>query len=320
MNTLKGLRWNPAWVSHLGCLQGCLGYLGLDLSPGWLYGGTGHAFVLNMHEEVCPSSPTAWRTMMLFELAPNLGCRLEGVFGWRNEGDLAGVQERAYAFVRDAIDRGLPCYGWELDIPEFFVIYGYDDLGYYFSGPGCDDGKGPKPWRELGDTDIGMVEVYSVQPGQAADDVTVVHSALEAALRHSQNPDEWILPHYRAGLAGFDNWIRSVEAGTASAMGMSYNAAVWEECRRQGAAFLREARDRVGRGIEELFDQAMVHYQAVARQLKAVVDLYPFTLQEGRIQIDDASREAVVALKAAREAEAAGLQGLAAIVSGLGGP
>ena len=36
---LEGLRWQPRWISHLGCLKGCLGYLGRELSWGWLYGG-----------------------------------------------------------------------------------------------------------------------------------------------------------------------------------------------------------------------------------------------------------------------------------------
>jgi len=60
------------------------------------------------------------------------------------------------------IDQGLPCYGWELDDAEFYVIYGYDDQGYYFSGPSWQPVKGPKNWQELGDTGIGVLEVYSV--------------------------------------------------------------------------------------------------------------------------------------------------------------
>jgi hypothetical protein len=49
-------------------------------------------------------------------------------------------------------------YAWEVEIPEFYVNYGYDEMGYHYSGPGADDGKGPKSWRELGDTGIGIVE------------------------------------------------------------------------------------------------------------------------------------------------------------------
>lgn len=49
---LENLKWKPRWVSHLGCIKGCVEYLDLDVSDAWLYGATGHAFVINLHEEV----------------------------------------------------------------------------------------------------------------------------------------------------------------------------------------------------------------------------------------------------------------------------
>ena len=45
---IENLRWRPKWVSHMGCLKGCLDYLGLKVSDAWLYGATGHAFIINM--------------------------------------------------------------------------------------------------------------------------------------------------------------------------------------------------------------------------------------------------------------------------------
>jgi hypothetical protein len=88
------------------------------MSKGWLHGGAGHAFVINMYDEVCPSGPTAWVTTRVMELGSNLGYRVEGVSGSKRETDLAGLQQRAWAFTRQAIDQGLPCYGWELSIPD----------------------------------------------------------------------------------------------------------------------------------------------------------------------------------------------------------
>ena len=38
---IDDLRWRPRWVSHLGCVTGCLEYLGSDISWARLYGGTG---------------------------------------------------------------------------------------------------------------------------------------------------------------------------------------------------------------------------------------------------------------------------------------
>ncbi len=319
MVRLENLRWNPSWVSHLGCVKGCLDYLGVKLSKGWLYGGTGHAFIINTSEDVCPSGPTAWNTEMLSRLGKNLGYEVSGVFGTR-EGVLADVQQHAWVQARKALDQGLPCYAWELEIPEFYVVYGYDEVGYYYSGPGCDQGKGPKPWQELGDTGIGIVELCWLKPVEADDDATVVREALSFALEHARSPEAWIFPNYRSGLAGYDNWIQAALTGTANSMGMSYNAAVWEECRRMAVDFLLEARDRVGAGLQELFDAAIGHYRTVAAQLKAVVDRFPFTQDEGLLQVDDNVREAAVALKSAREAESAGLASLAAIVGALVGP
>ena len=48
MKKLEHLRWKPRNVSHLGCIKGCLNYLGMEVSDAWLYGATGHAFVINI--------------------------------------------------------------------------------------------------------------------------------------------------------------------------------------------------------------------------------------------------------------------------------
>ncbi len=45
---LENLRWRPRYTSHLGCIKGCLNYLNLDVSDAWLFGATGHAFVINI--------------------------------------------------------------------------------------------------------------------------------------------------------------------------------------------------------------------------------------------------------------------------------
>ena len=48
MKQLEHLRWKLHWVTHLGCIKGCLNYLGIEVTDAWLYGGTGHAFVINI--------------------------------------------------------------------------------------------------------------------------------------------------------------------------------------------------------------------------------------------------------------------------------
>jgi len=310
-------RWVPRWVSHLGCIKGCLDYLNLDASDAWLYGATGHAFIINMHEEVCPSGPTAWHTEMLFKLGRNIGYAIDGVFGSKSHGDFGEKQRLAWDRVRRAIDQGLPGYGWELEVPEFYVVYGYDDAGYYYSGPNCDAGKGPKPWQELGDSEIGVLEMCVVKPGQAADDATTVREALALALEHAKSPEKWIFPKYKAGLAGFDLWIHALETGTADAFGMAYNSAVWSECRGYAVQFLAEARERVGDGQGAPFDQAIAHYTTVSESLNKVVELYPFPPKGEEMKEADRCDRAIELLREARVAEEAGLGALEAILAAL---
>ena len=267
---LENLRWKNRWVSHLGCIKGCLDYLNLDVSDAWLFGATGHAFIINICERgVCPSGPTAWHTQMLFKLGENVGYKIDGVVAHKSQGDFGTRQKEAWDLMRGSIDEEMPCYGWELEVPEFYVVLGYDDIGYHYSGPGCDLGKGPKPWQELGDTGIGVVEIYSVRPGQVVDDTTTIKQALEFALEHAKGPEKWVYPDYRAGIAGYGNWIQTVENGTATEHGMSYNTAVWNECRGFAVAFLEEARERLDGRSGPLFDEAVEHYQTVQQNARS---------------------------------------------------
>jgi hypothetical protein len=304
----------------MGCLKGCLDYLGIGITEAWLYGGTGHAFVLNLHEQVCPSGPTAWKTVRLFELGGNLGYRIEGVVAHKQQDDFAERQRQAWDHARQAIDQGRPCYGWELEIPEYYVVCGYDDDGYYYWCPGCEEGRGPKRWQELGDSGIGVLELYSVSPGEAADDATTVREALTFGIDHAADRDQWTFEHYRAGLAGYDNWIGALQAGTASDMGTRYNTGVWLECRRNAAAFLEEARTRLAGRADCPFEEASARYRAVAEWLGRVAELYPWSFEASdaeMLPVDDTSRAAVEALQAAKEAEADGLKALEAIVAAL---
>ena len=63
---------------------------------------------------------------------------------------------------------------------EYFVINGYDDTGYLFAGSGV--GAGHKPWTELGDSDIGILEVAAICRGEVVDDAVLFCRAIEFAV------------------------------------------------------------------------------------------------------------------------------------------
>lgn len=309
------------WVSHLGCIKGCLEYLNMDVSDAWLFGATGHAFILNVHEVVCPSGPTAWKTEMLFKLGENIGYTVDGVFGTKSDADFAEKQKLAWEKTKQAIDEGLPCYGWELDIPEYYVVNGYDERGYHYRDFN-NSGRGPKQWKELGDTEIGVLEMYIVKPGNPADDVQTVKEAFGFVLEHSKSPAKWIFPKYKSGLAGFDNWIHALENGKADGFGVAHNAVVWSECRNSAVEFLKEAEERLASELKPLFSEALGHYKVVAQNLKHISEIFPFKGPETRgDEIRDSARcnAALEYLRNARNAEESGLLSLEKILRHLNG-
>jgi len=126
-------------------------------------------------------------------------------------------------------------------------------------------------------------------------------------------------PNYKAGLEGFDNWIKALETGTAVKMGMAYNAACWAECRGFGVQFLKEAKERINGKTGTLFDEAAGHYEAVHENLQKVAELFPFPLNRSTDNVTDSElvQTTIKHLSDARKAEEAGLNSLEQIVKEL---
>ncbi len=317
LKRLEGLQWHPAWTSHMGCVKGCLDYAGADTSFAWVFGGTGHAFIINIHEMVCPSGPTALRTEMFLGLAPNVGCLIDGITAVRGDPDFAEKQQVAWTYVRRSLDDDVPCYGWELDLPEYYMIHGYDGVGYYFSGVLHERCAGPKPWQQLGTSDIGCLEAYSVRSVSPAPPEKVVKGAFGLALKHAEGPGGWVLPNYVSGPGAFETWAAAVERGTALRFGHGYNAEVWAECRREAVSFLEEAKTKLVGRATDLLESAVRRYAVVASKLNAVRDLHPFQSPEDSREERVRSPEAAALLREAGDAESKGLESLRTVLDAL---
>ncbi|HUT32894.1 MAG TPA: hypothetical protein VNE39_05400 [Planctomycetota bacterium] len=322
---LDGLKQKPMWITHMGSLIGCAEFLKSEAPPAWIYGGCGHAFALNVHEVICPSGPTAWPSERCDAFAANVGLVVERHHGGKSEKGIAEKREAIWRKTCEAIDAGTPCYGWELDVPEWYVIQGYDAEGNYLFDKFGQPGK--THHAKLGDTGIGWAVVAVVRTGKASDDRTVVREALRFALEHGagkHSNEKW-----HTGLSGYDTWIKAladdrlVAEDKVIGFGNAYNAQCWAECRRYAVAFLEEARKRLADPkLALLLDEAIARYKVVSEQLGAVAKTFPFKVDDTRgmdERLRDAARraKAIEALKAARAAEESGLKALAELAAAL---
>ena len=322
---LPRLKAKHLWVSHMGCLMGCAEYLRLKTSAQWIYGASGHAFALNVHETLCPSGPTAWPTEKCDALAANVGLVIDSLTTHKSEPDAAAKQELIWVKVRQAIDEGIPCLTWWLDYGEWYVIVGYDrDGNYLFDDFGRKIGR--KHYSKLTDNPTGLATVLLVLGGHPADDRTTVREAMLFATAHGAG--EHSHEKWHTGLAGYDTWIKALGddkaiADKAFGFGLAYNAQCWAECRRFAVAFLKEAAERLDEPrLGPMFDQAIGHYTIVSKNLTAVAEMFPFKSGDdkgmaARSRNASLRAGAVKALAAARTAERAGLKTLGRIAEAL---
>ena len=139
---------------------------------------------------------------------------------------------------------------------------------------------------------------------------------MEFALAHAAGGNRWTFPNYQSGLAGYDTWIDTIARDGATIFGMSYNAAVWAECRDMGLKFFEEAKQRLDGDLKPLLDEAIDSYSPVVESLNTLVDLFP--LINDMAIIDSERRDkSLEPLKRAREAEEKGLKSLEKIVAAL---
>ncbi|XEC95989.1 hypothetical protein AB6A23_05320 [Paenibacillus tarimensis] len=139
MKRLEGMKYEKGWITQLDCVKTCTDFLGIPLSRPWLFGGTGFAFIMNMEDHGEPGGFQSFNTEMIRNLGNNLGYTIDGVTGLRSDGDFPHKQLAAWENTKRAINAGYPCYGYNLGIPEYYVVNGYDEGGYYFVGIGTDD-------------------------------------------------------------------------------------------------------------------------------------------------------------------------------------
>ena len=307
----EGLRPAYRWMTLLGCLKGCVRQIGREVDDAWLYGVTGAAFMLNIDLHVDVSGPTSWDHGHLHKMAPHLGISLANrVRALVADADFEAKQQAAARFVREKVDAGIPCYGWDGCL-EWLTVNGYSDAACLQWSHYFDRGYRAQPWTKLGRQIPEVFEVTSVEPIEVVgDDRSTVKAALEFAL--SQRPTG-------QPLQGYDLWIRCLENGDwrkASPPGVHHNAACWHECRCYAERFLRLAGQKLGGDLLPRFEEAANHYCAVRKALCGLQGIFIYKYPQPPVDQAGIDR-AIQLLRTAKDEETKGLAVIERIVRDL---
>ncbi len=292
------------WTTCAAAMHGLLEYTDRKLSLPMVMGLGGLSFRLNIVEQdVHIAGPTmfsfgeilsrglknmGFRTRMVGGIAeaepgPNLNLIDPGLASMqaRQKRQLHEALSDALALIHRSIDRGYPVMAWDLYIPEFAVIYGYnDEKRELVAGDNCGHSQ-PVPYEHLGRGILEELFVLAIDEAIETDERKMLTDALRMILDHYHG-QEPRAPRCVNGLNAYDTWSDAYRGGTVEPNGNAYNLAVVQDARRHAAEFLQEVGTSWHEGsgkleaIRPLSLEAAAHYRAVAETFAQLCRLFPF--------------------------------------------
>ena len=243
---LQQLRFN---TTLMGCLKGASDFFDMDLTPAMLFGLSGHAFLINIHDELCPSGPYVWKKEAFRKCVSNIGIEFARDFEFQRD---ASIEERKEAekYLKDNLNGGRLGI---LNFMEHQLFSGYDEDGFQFLMPW--DCKADSETRRLTYSTwteclegAGWVGFSVIRKGEMKHDLLeMTKDAISLGLDFFRNSEKHQYEKYRIGYGAYESWIESIKQGRGTSHGHWWNGMVWAECRRFAAAFFTE--------LEEMLDE-----------------------------------------------------------------
>ncbi|GEL77841.1 hypothetical protein [Tenuibacillus multivorans] len=269
-----------SWSSAGTSIYNSTRFLKDDLTLVEVMGYTGHAFRININAaDVDVAGPTGYDWGSFFSKGlKNIGFTCQSVRTDHHTPPTPNELKEALSLVQTSIDKGVPVITWDLFIPEFGNIYGYDDEKRELMGKDP-NGDGPLAYEKLGRGQVNELFVMTLDEPFEVDQKTMLKGALELAIDHAyQNEHANETPPYQNGLVGYDAWIQAFEKGEVSDFGNAYNAVVVYDARKFAAQFFRKIEEEWldHDVVKSLAGQVAQEYQKVADHLGELVYLFPF--------------------------------------------
>ena len=234
----------PDFCSTLmGSIKGAADYYDLDLSQSMLFGLSGHAFLTNIHKDLCPSGPYAWSKSGFFRCLANMGIEIINEY-WFERGASKEAREEMDEIIKKALNKGRLCI---LEFLEYQLISGYDEKQFYFTLPWNCQAHSEIRSLDFSDWDAclgkeGFVGFKIIGKREADKDfAAMLKEALSYGLELYRSPAKYQCEGYQIGYGAWESWIGAVEAGHGDGQGNWWNGMVWSENKKVGSVFFEES-------------------------------------------------------------------------------
>ena len=268
----------PYDTSLMGVAKGALEHFGVACTKAEAFVLAGHAFVINIHEALCPSGPYCWDQAPCRELLKDLGLAMTPL-GMAHANAPAADKEALEGTVREAMASGALCSLLHLDNQ---LLLGHDDAGFVLAQPwgGAIESTPPRltfgTWAECANGP--PVAFFKLAPCPATFSEGVgpaaIHAALDYALALWRESERHAEPGYALGEGAYDHWLAALDAGHGDEHGNWWNGVVWAECREQAGDFFQRlaAAEFPGPIDQTAAKQLAIDYRALSRLLYRAAD------------------------------------------------
>lgn len=288
---IENLRMPPFNTTLMGVLRGVFDYYGIKASDPMVYGGSGHAFLMNIHEVLCPSGPYCWNYEKFYNLVGNLGIEMtdHGFFSKQsNEVERKAIE----TLLKEQLDNGIPC---SLVNMEHQLITGYDETGFMTAQPWAPHVNFPPDhltfgtWAEFGDEC--HVNFFSFRKIEPASEERTIADSLKYAVDLYRHPSNHTEEPYGVGADAYTKWIGAVKNGHGSSHGNWWNGTVWAECRGKAAEYFMEIASKYP-DVASAANDLAADYGAIAEALRKASDKGMDSQEKIKILEQTATKEA----------------------------
>jgi predicted DNA-binding protein YlxM (UPF0122 family) len=200
-------------------------------------------------------------------------------FDARAKRQLPQLLPQALELIHRSIDRGYPVLSWDLFIPEFGLIYGYDDETKQLqAGDNCGHDQ-TIPYEHLGRGFIEELFVLAIEEAVEIDKSTMLTNAIRTALAHYRGAEQKCDGSVN-GMEAYAAWREAYQKGTIEPNGNAYTTAVAQNARRNASLFWSEIAetwaDPAFDEIRPVILEAADLYGQMADEYATLSRLFPF--------------------------------------------
>jgi len=176
---------------------------------------SGFAFRMWVSADLCASATSIWQFDMQKPWVENGGLSCDYVGRYWGQDDIEEERRlQAIANIKKSIDNGIPAVSWDIGVPEWGLITGYDDETQMFNVlaindfGNSDNGGAQMPYDQLGKREIPILSVLTVTGKTEKSAESILRDTKKLAVSHLKG-EEWC--DNAKGLEAYPALIRHFE-------------------------------------------------------------------------------------------------------------